>query len=40
MLQTNLKSVDITELNLEIGTVKDKGISLINTIHLFEKYIF
>ena len=40
MLQTNLKSVDITELNLEIGTVEDKEISLINTIHLFEKYIF
>ena len=40
LMKTNLKSVDITELNLSLGSAKEKGLSIINFIHLFEKYIF
>ncbi len=40
MLNRNLISVDITELNLDIGTVEDKSKSLVNLTYLFKNYIF
>ena len=40
MLNTNLISVDITELNLDIGNVEEKSKSLINLTYLFKNYMF
>ena len=40
MLDKNLISVDITELNLNIGNFEDKLKSFNNLKLLFEKYIF
>lgn len=40
MLDKNLISVDITELNLNIGCLEDKTKSLNNLKFLFDKYIF
>ena len=40
LLNRNLISVDITELNLDVGTVEDKSKSLVNLTYLFKNYIF
>ena len=39
MLKKNLVSTDITELNLNIGNVKDRAKSLINLTYLFNNFI-
>ena len=38
ILDTNVVSIDITELNLTLGTRHDKETSLNNTIYLFDRY--
>ena len=39
MLEKNLISTDITELNLNIGNVEDRAKSLINLTYLFNNFI-
>ena len=39
LVKNNLFNIDITELNLELGTTKDKIKSLNNTMYLFENYL-
>ena len=35
----NVVNVDITELNVSLGSVKDVDKSMMNTKELFEKYL-
>ena len=39
LLTTNLVSVDLVELNLELGSEKDQEESIYNYVKLFEGYL-
>ena len=40
LLRKNIISLDITELNIDIGNVEEKTKSVVNLTHLFKNYIF